>query len=62
MIDRIKYLWYEWISYQQWSRLSFGTFGSSAEGSCTKIFKMKKSHYNIKINKITQEKYKVYLQ
>ena len=43
ILDRIKYLRYKRIGYQQWSRLSFGAFGSPAGGSCTKIFKMKKS-------------------
>ena len=47
MINNIKYLQYEWVGYQQWSRLSFGTFGSSAGGACTKTFKMK-NHYNLK--------------
>ena len=36
MIDRIKYLQYKWIGYQQWSHLSFGTFGSPAGSSYTK--------------------------
>ena len=43
ILDRIKYLRYKWIGYQQWSRFSLGAFGSPAGGSCTKIFKIKKS-------------------
>ena len=43
IINRIKYLRYEWIGYQQWSHLSFGAFESLAGSSCTKIYKMKMS-------------------
>ena len=43
IINRMKYLRYKRIGYQQWPHLSLGAFGSSAGGSCTKIFKMKKS-------------------
>ena len=53
IINRIKYLRYKWIGYQQWSHLSFGTFGSPAGSSCTKIFKMKKS-LQPEINEITK--------
>ena len=43
IINRMKYLQYKRIGYQQWPRLSLGAFGSPAGGSCTKIFKMKRS-------------------
>ena len=36
IINRMKYLWYKRIGYQQWPHLSLGAFGSPAGGSCTK--------------------------
>ena len=43
IINRMKYLGYKRIGYQQWPRLSHRAFGSPAGGSRTKIFKIKRS-------------------
>ena len=55
-----RYLRYKWIRDQSWSRFPFGAFGSPAENSCTKTFKIK-NYNNTTINKLPQGKCHAYI-